>query len=138
MSGSFQQINPFNANHASPSPHSQEVGSILINLFLTFTGIFLLILLLIIVLLTLARREQIHITTDQEDLVKEEGDMIREEEDMVMEAIEINTDEEKQSASSKQIVNYFLKLVKSLINVLSLPFEMLAASLHLRNYIEVI
>ena len=137
MSGHFQQINPFNGNYVSPSSHNQEVGSILINLFLTFTGIFLLILLLIIVILTLARREQIHMTADQENLVKEEQDNIMEEEDFVMEDFETNA-EWKKSGSSKLIRNYFFKLLKSLINVLSLPFKILAAFLHLRNYIEVI
>ena len=122
--------NRFHVSSGNPS-----AGSILISFVLGCAGFFLLILVLTMVIVTLAREEQIHITSDAELKVEDCQDLIDGE--VIEEEAEIH---KKCSWHLNSLMVCPLKIVKIFLKIIVLPFQVLR-SLFISNplhYIEVI
>ena len=133
LSGPQEKDSVENKLHLASS--NPGAGSILISFVLGCAGFFLLILVLTMVIVTLAREEQIHITSDAELKVEDCQDLIDGE--VIEEEAEIH---KKCSWQLHSLMVCPLKIVKTFLKIIVLPFQVFTSLFISKplHYIEVI
>ena len=110
-------------------------GSILISFVLGCAGFFLLVVVLTMVIVTLAREEQIHMTSDAELMVEDCQNLIDVE--LIEEEIERDT---KGSCQFYVLMDFSIKIFNTFVKIIFVPFQIFISLFMSKplHYIEVI